>query len=44
MSDRSPLLVRRGVCGIKKILAQPTLAPQTVVAHKSDSGVSDDFS
>src|SRR5262245_6048177 len=24
-----PLLVRRGGCGIKKILAQPTLAPQT---------------
>ena len=24
-----PLLVRRGVCGIKKISAKPTLAPQT---------------
>jgi hypothetical protein len=29
MCERSPLLVRRGGCGIKKILAQPTLAPQT---------------
>jgi hypothetical protein len=24
-----PLLVRRGGCGIKKIAAKPTLAPQT---------------
>ena len=29
MGERSPLLVRRGGCGIKKILAKPTLAPQT---------------
>ena len=29
MGERSPLLVRRGVCGIKKISAKPTLAPQT---------------
>ncbi len=29
MGQRSPLLVRRGGCGIKKILAKPTLAPQT---------------
>jgi hypothetical protein len=29
MGEPSPLLVRRGVCGIKKISAQPTLAPQT---------------
>src|SRR5262245_60259761 len=26
---RTPLLVRRGGCGIKKISAKPTLAPQT---------------
>jgi hypothetical protein len=26
---RSPLLVRRGGCGIKKISAKPTLVPQT---------------
>jgi hypothetical protein len=29
MGERSPLLTRRGGCGIKKILAQPTFAPQT---------------
>src|SRR5215475_14893049 len=29
MGERSPLLVRRGGCGVKKISAQPTLAPQT---------------
>src|SRR5262245_15500565 len=27
--DSIPLLVRRGGCGIKKISAKPTLAPQT---------------
>src|SRR5262245_4217996 len=29
MGECNPLLVRRGSCGIKKILAKPTLAPQT---------------
>src|SRR5215831_7839101 len=29
LGEPSPLLVRRGGCGIKKILAKPTLAPQT---------------
>jgi len=28
-SQPHPLLVRRGGCGIKKISAKPTLAPQT---------------
>jgi hypothetical protein len=33
--------VRRGGCGIKKISAQPTLAPQTGWSLTSHSGVSD---
>jgi len=37
-----PLLVRRGGCGIKKISAKPSSAPQTgVVAHKSRVVASD---
>jgi hypothetical protein len=37
-----PLLVRRGGCGIKKISAKPTLAPQTGWSLKSHVfGVSD---
>jgi len=29
VASRIPLLVRRGGCSIKKISAEPTLAPQT---------------
>jgi hypothetical protein len=29
LSQRIPLLVRSGGCGVKKISAKPTLAPQT---------------
>src|SRR5262245_45991522 len=44
-SEHSPLLVRRGGCGIKKILAQPTLAPQTGWSlTRHIPGVSDEFS
>ena len=42
LGERSPLLTRRGGCGIKKLLAKPHLsAADGVVAHKSQSGVTD---
>jgi hypothetical protein len=34
-----PLLVRRGGCGIKKISAKPTLAPQTGWSLTSNDSV-----
>jgi len=42
--QNSPLLVRRGGCGIKKISAKPTLgAADGVVAHTESLLVSDHF-